>query len=222
MWPMILSQVYILWLVVSGQTTYFQALLLPAMEMLCIGMISALLFSPSILVAGGRLGDVLFTAGILLLVFVFLFVAGLVGGKENAMDALGQAFGLRTLTQGLSYIMLTLLGSAVAALASGNFGRWWYVNVVMPAGMILVALLATTFFSFLMLAFSHGEMPSSVLTIVLVIFFVLTRLLLAYHAGARLTQAELDDGYKSFRAGAKVEGTLAVEANRTSQQRGTR
>ena len=215
---MILSQGYILWLVISGQTAYFQSLLLPAMEMLCIGIVSALLFSPSILVAAGRLGDVVFTAGILLLAFVFLFVAGFIGGDQSATEALKETLEQSTLTQGLRYLALTLIGSLAVALTSGDVGRWWYANMIVPAGMILAALFATTFFSFLvMMAFSNGTIPGSMMTIVLVVFFLLTRLLLAYYARARLTQVELEDGYKKFRAGAMVGGTFSIEANRTSR-----
>lgn len=193
--PLCVGQLYTLWLLINARTSLFQIMLMNATE-IWLALLAAMIFlSPNLKVFGQRAKSQIAYTAALFVVLVFLRFT-VIPSSDDATLTWG------ALTHGLIYLGVTLGLSIVAAFVSGNAGRWWYANMIMPAATVLVAM----FFSalagyFLAGTFGVENAAGPAWGIGLLAAFSAMRVFFIWIYQSRTTPEEMEQNYATFADG---------------------
>ena len=193
--PLCVGQLYTLWLLISTQTSFFQIMLMNAAE-IWLALLTAMIFlSPNLKVFGQRAKSQIAYTAALFVVLAFLRFTVISPSDDATLTR-------DALTHGLIYLGVTLGLSIVAAFASGDAGRWWYANMIMPAAIVLVAMFFSALVGYL-LAVNFGDDGAvrPAFAIGLLIMFSAMRVLFTRIYQSRSTPEEMERNYATFADG---------------------
>lgn len=220
--PFLVSQVYIVWLIVTSDINRFQAMVMYLPEAQLASLSSTFLFSRSSDVRTKRLRQFFgFVAGSFVLLVMLLFVCTPERGAGNpgqqsgdrmshfAMQSLSGDFAIRSLI----YLAISFVAALVQALMSADPQRTWYNTVVRPVGFTFMAIFLSLFV-FLTGGFGVLVLPAELLaaalsittriwlgSLVLVLTFIALRAAMTWYSGSRASDEQREQDYQSFLAG---------------------
>lgn len=204
--PMVLGQLFALWLLLSSQSTFFQIMLMSSAEIWMVMVTTMIFFSRSLGVFAKRAGIQLAYTGALFVVLAFMLITAIPLAHDSddqpvfSMAALANATLTHSfVTNGLVYLGITLGASLVTAVMSRDAGRWWYANMILPVGVTLLAMVLTSFVAFFIAwRFMGSDMQRLVVATVLFLLFGAMRLGFTWIVMSRTTAKEIEEGYAKF------------------------
>ncbi len=212
--PLVLGQVYLVWLVVSGRMNFFEVVLMSVIEVVLMVWSGIIFLSPNEAVKSRRLHDqksLMFM--LLFMLYLALTVTTLTLRHDNdtppgmisemflvVVDALTG----RAVLYGAIYLAITMGLSAAAARRSDDQMRSWYAHSYFPNSMSFIAMFATVFFGFFPTVMQAEDYPTRLgpwVSVELTALLGLFRIAFGIVMIRKMTPEEFEKMYTKFRAG---------------------
>lgn len=147
--PLIAGQIYAIWLLASGLSTYFQVMLMNAVAVYLATLIGVLIHLKRLRSFIGQIRGLITLTGSLAMMLLFLLIPAvpkrLVPGTFDQplfrmIDVVRDSFTSSLFFHGVIFLSLFLGLATLSALTSRDAVRWWYTNMIMPTTSAFLGL----------------------------------------------------------------------------------
>lgn len=209
--PLIVVQLYAIWLLASGRSTYFQVMLMNAVGVYFATLIGMLISFKSLRSFIHQIRGLITLSGSLAFLLVFLLIPAvpkrLVPGTHDQplfrmIDVVRESFTSGLFTHGLVYLSFFLGLSTLSALISRDAARWWYANMIVPNASTFLALFVAGIVGLIVsVNIQNDDATSLGAQIFVVATFSVVRLFFDVVFESQTTPAEFETQYADYSAG---------------------
>jgi hypothetical protein len=144
---LVFTQLYLLFLVVSGRSTFSQVMLMAIMENLFVWLLTLLFFSRTWAGVAQRCRDLMILAAVQAIFMVIFCIMETTWGTDTdtPFAPIAAMMTSHRFVYALGYLGILTAGWLVMAWESGRAKIWWGVNVGAPAAVIFAGMFVACF-----------------------------------------------------------------------------